>query len=896
MKNARAHTYALYVLSILFTTLALAQTPKPGRTKTQSALEGHTPDAVMLKTLKARSIGPAVMGGRVSSIGLDPMDQYTYYVGLGTGGVMKTSNNGATFSSVFEKESVASVGAIAIAPSNAKQVWVGTGEANDRNSSSWGNGVYRSSDGGGSWVNVGLKESKTIARIVVHPTDSSIVYVAAMGDLWNPNSERGLYKTTDFGKTWKAVLTAPKGYETKVGCGDVVLDPENPNTVYAALYARRRTPWSFTAGPQYTDGKDLGGIFKSTDGGATWSKLENGLPKATGRIGLDVFHKNPKVLYAVVQSDEGGTTNIDNVESKTGGVFRTEDGGEHWKRMNALDPRPFYFSQIKVDPENDKRVYVLGFMLHVSDDSGKAFQEDFFKGVHSDCHALAIDPKHPTRIILGTDGGVYQSFDGGKLWQFLNKFAAGEYYRITLDVSTPYRIAGGLQDNLNWLGPSMTRSKEGILNSDWTNLGGGDGFYCVFDPFDSAIVYAESQEGYVHRFNLRNGEIKGLRPQPAEGQLAFRFHWNSPLIPSLHENGSMYLGGNRVFKLFDRGEHWKVISPDLSAEDPKRIMTTGSGAENFGVVYALAESPVMAGMLWAGTDDGKIWVTRNGGESWTDLTEYLPKHVKGQWIGRIEPGHFDAEVVYMTVLGYPSGNYAPLAFRTSDGGKSWTSIAGNLPADGPVQVVREDLKNPGLLFAGTEFGLYVSLDRGTEWEKFGEMPRVAVDDIVIHPRDLDLVIATHGRSLFIVDDIKPLEELNSDVQADTAHLFQPRPAYGYFAYDGWVDYAGGTEYRGVNPSSGALISFFVKEFTGDGVNISITNAEGRTVANLSAPGNPGIGRVVWDLKPTKDLLNDYGGQGQKFITSGDYTVTLSYGKVKESKTLRVEIAPGIETR
>ncbi len=888
--------YAFAGIFLLYAAFACAQSSKSDKKKPQSSVEVHTPDSMMWKALGARSIGPAVMGGRVSSIALDPVDQYTYYAGLGTGGIMKTSNDGATFSAIFEKESVASVGAIAVAPSDAKQLWAGTGEANDRNSSSWGDGVYRSTDGGGTWLNVGLKDSKTIARIVVHPTDTATVYVAAMGDLWTPNTERGLFKTTDFGTTWRAILTAPKGFESKVGCGDVALDPENPSTVYAVLYARRRTPWSFSAGPEYTGGKDLGGIFKSTDAGTTWKKLEDGLPKETGRIGLDVFRKNPKILYAVVQSSEGGTTSIDEVESKKGGVFRSDDGGEHWKRMNALDPRPFYFSQIKVDPDNDKKVYVLGYMLHVSDDSGKTFQEDCFKNVHSDCHALAIDPKHTKRIVLGTDGGVYQSFDGGKQWQFLNKFAAGEFYRITLDMCMPYRIAGGLQDNLNWLGTSMTRSKEGILNSDWINLGGGDGFYCVFDPFDTAVVYAESQEGYVHRFNLRNGETKGLRPQPAEGQPSFRFHWNSPLIPSLHEKGSMYLGGNHVFKLFDRGEHWKMISPDLSAQDPKKIMTTGSGAENYGVVYALAESPIAEGMLWVGTDDGKLWITSNGGENWTDLTEHLPKNVKGQWIGRIEPGHFDSQVAYMTVLGYPTGVYAPLAFRTSDGGKSWESISGNLPAEGPVKVVREDLKDPNLLFAGTEFGLFASLDQGEKWEKFGELPRVAVDDIVIHPRDLDLVIATHGRSVFIVDDIKPVEGLTSEVLAKAAQLFQPRPAYGYFPYDGWVDYGGGTDYRGSNPPTGALISFYVKEFTGDQVKLAITNSEGRTVANLSAPGNPGIGRVVWDLKPTKDLLNDYGGQGQKFMASGDYTVTMSYGKIKDSQKFHVEIATGIETR
>lgn len=896
MKNALFKVSFAGVILLFAIGIAFGQTPKSAKAKTTTFTDGHTPESIMLKTLRARTIGPAVMGGRVSSIVLDPEDLYTYYVGLGTGGVMKTSDNGATFSAIFEKEAVASVGAIAVAPSNAKHVWVGTGEANDRNSSSWGNGIYHSTDGGGSWTNVGLKESKTVARIVVHPTDTNTVYVAAMGDLWNPGPERGLYKTSDGGKTWSAILTGPKGYENKIGCGDVILDPKNPNTVYAALYARRRTPWSFSSGQDYTDGKDLGGIFKSTDAGLTWKKLENGLPKQTGRIGLDVFRKNPKIVYAVVQSDEGGTASIMGVESKFGGVFRSEDGGDHWTRTNPLDPRPFYFSQIRVDPENAQRVYVLGFMVHVSDDSGKSFQEDFFKNVHSDCHALTIDPRHPKRIILGTDGGVYQSFNGGKMWQYLNKFAAGEYYRISLDMSTPYRIAGGLQDNLNWLGPSMTRSKEGILNSDWINIGGGDGFYCVFDPFDSAVVYAESQEGYVHRFNLRTGEIKGLRPEPAEGQAGFRFHWNSPLIPSLHEKGTLYLGGNRVFKLFDRGEHWKVISPDLSSQDPKKILTVGSGAENYGVVYALAESPIVAGMLWAGTDDGKLWVTRNDGGTWTDLTEHLPKNVKGQWIGRIEPGHFDAEDAYVTITGYPGGIYSPLVFRTSDGGKTWSSIAGNLPSDGPVKVVREDLKDPNLLFAGTEFGLFISLDRGEKWESFGELPRVAVDDIVIHPRDFDLVLATHGRSLFIVDDITPLEGLTPEVQAKPATLFAPRPAYGYFPYDGWVESAGGAEYRGANPPAGALISYYVKEYTGDDVKISVTSSGGRTVANLSAPGNPGLGRVVWDLKPTKDLLNDYGGQGQKFFPSGQYTVTLSYGKIKETQKLHVDIPSGIETR
>ena len=894
MRHARAF-FPLFILIgafILSCTISIAQSSKH---KSSSDESFTTPDPQFLKTFQARSIGPAIMSGRVSDIELDPTDAATFYIGLGTGGVMKTSDDGASFGAIFEKETVAAIGAIAVAPSNAKHVWVGTGEANDRNSSSWGNGVYHSTDGGGSWTNTGLKDSKTIARIVVHPTDTNTVYVAAMGDLWTPNTERGLFKTTDGGKTWENILHA-KDHQDKVGCGDVAIDPANPSIVYATLYARQRTPWSFTYGTELTGGEDLGGIFKSTDGGSSWTKLTHGLPGSTGRIGLDVYRKNSNVVYAVVQSDEGGTSDIDDPHSKRGGVFRSDDKGESWRRMSPLDPRPFYFSQIRVDPTNEQRVYVLGYMLHVSDDSGKTFQEDFFEKMHPDCHALVIDPRNSKRIIIGTDGGAYQSYGGGKGWNHLTKFAAGEFYRVTVDNSTPYRVAGGLQDNQNWVGPSRTMTKDGILNSDWIDIGGGDGFYCAFDPTDSNVVYAESQEGYLHRYNLKTGEGKGLRPQPAEGQTGFRFHWDSPLINAKNPAGALYLGGNHVFKLTEKGEQWKTISPDLSTQDPKKIMTVGSGAENYGVVYTLAESPVTAGVLWAGTDDGKLWMTLNDGGTWTDLSDHLPKEVKGQWISRIEPGHFDVNTAYLAVDAHRTGIYKPLAYRTTDGGKSWESIVGNLPIDGPVKVVREDVANPDLLFAGTEFGLFVSCDLGKKWVKLGELPTVAVDDICIHPRDRDLVIATHGRSLFIFDDIRPLEEFNADSSTKAAVLFPVHPAYGYYQNSGTVGWDGSATYRGGNPAEGAMINYYIKDFTGDGAKINVTNSAGRTVANLSGPGTPGFNRIVWDLKPTSDLLNGYGGEGSKFIPSGDYTINFNFGKLKATQKLHVDIAPGIETR
>ncbi len=853
-------------------------------------------DAPRLKALKARSIGPAVMGGRVSEIALDPQNPYVFYVGFATGGVAKTANNGGTFKGIFDHEPVASIGALAVAPSDPKTIWVGTGEANDRNSSGWGDGVYLSKDGGETWSHVSLKSSRAIARIVVHPADPNVAWVAAVGNLWAPGGERGLYVTRDGGKSWSVALAAPAPHADRVGCGDVALDPSDPGTLYAALYARQRQPWSFTSGPDATDGKDAGGIFKSTNGGATWKKLSNGLPGSTARIGLAIHQKNPKIVYAIVQSSEGGTSGIEDVTSRAGGVFRSDDGGETWARRSNLNPRPFYFSQIRVDPENPERVYVLGFALHVSEDGGKTFREDRFEKVHPDLHALAIDPARPERLLLGTDGGAYQSFDAAKTWEHLNRYAAGQFYRVNLDDSDPYRICGGLQDNLNWVGPSATRTKEGILNTDWINIEGGDGFSCVFDPEDPQIVYAESQEGDLHRFDLRSGAVKKLRPSPPEGQPAYRFHWNSPLIGSRHEKGAMFLAGNRVFKLTARGEKWTVISPDLSMQDPKKTTATGSGAENFGVVYTLAESPLQKGLLWAGTDDGKVWVTSDEGASWTDLTVNLPPAARGLWMGRIEASAHDAKAAYLAVETHRSGRLEPLAYRTADLGRTWQSIAGDLPAEGPVKVVREDPKNPQLLFAGTEHGLFASLDRGASWTKLGSLPTVAVDDLAIHPRERDLVVATHGRSLYVLDDITALEELTPEVRAKDAHLFPPLPAHAFQPLPGFGDWNGAAVYRGENPKPGALLTWWVRDFTGDEVKIEIANALGQPVAKLSTPATPGLGRIVWDLKPSKELLTEYGGEGAKFVRAGDYKVTLSVGKVKSEQTLAVSVAPGLETR
>jgi photosystem II stability/assembly factor-like uncharacterized protein len=901
----RLRPFALAIFCFALAAPLAAQQPKTKKTKkTRAAVGGPAPaetsalDSLVVQTAyKARSIGPAMMGGRVAAIALDPSNPWTYYVGLATGGIMKTTDNGQAFQAIFEKQTVAAIGALAVAPSDTNVIWAGTGEANDRNSSSWGDGVYRSIDAGKTWTNVGLKASKAIARIVVHPTDPKTAWVAAAGDLWIPGGERGCYKTTDAGATWKLVLAAPAPYGDRVGCGDIVRNPSNPDVLYAALYARRRFPWAFISGADATDGKDLGGIWKTIDGGGTWKKLTEGLPPRTQRIGLAVWAKDPQVVYAVVQSDAEGTSGIQDVESKAGGVFRSDDAGAHWSRMSRLDPRPFYFSQIRIDPTNDKLVYVLGFMLHVSEDGGKTWREDRFKGVHADNHDLAIDPRWPKRLLLGTDGGLYQSTTGGGGWEFQNRFAGGEFYRINTDQSAPYRICGGLQDNTNWVGPSATWSKDGILNEDWIQIGGGDGSYCVFDPTDSNLVYAESQEGFAFRFDLSTGQAKLLKPVPTEGSPAYRYHWNSPLIESHHDKSVLYYGADRVFRLTNHGEAWRAISGDLSTGDLKKMTALGSGAETYGVIYTLAESPLKQGMLWVGTDDGKLWKTENDGGAWTDLTANLPAAAKGLWISRVEPSAHDPLVTYVAIDGHRTGNYHVHLYRTGDGGKTWQSIGGNLPDGGPVKVVREDPKNSDLLFAGTEFGLWASLDRGSHWAKVGRLPTVAIDDILIQPKDLDLLAATHGRSIYILDDLRPLEELTPEVQSKDAHLFTIRPVVGRPRLPGWKESAGTAVYRGENPPEGALISWYLRRYTRDSVKVAVTADGQRPVANFTLPGVAGIGRVAWDLRLTKDLRTEYGGQDKDLLVpAGEYTVSLTFGTLKETQKLQVSIPPGVETR
>jgi photosystem II stability/assembly factor-like uncharacterized protein len=849
------------------------------------------------------------MGGRVADVCFAPGDSKTFFVAFGCSGLWKTTNRGTTFAPVFDRQSTSSIGSVVVAdaPENwsgwsddkdtprekraekgkGKIVWVGTGEGNGRNSSSWGDGVYRSTDGGSSWKKLGLEDSRDIPRLAVDPRDPDTCYVAALGHLWGPNKTRGIYKTTDGGKTWKPSLQVSEN----TGAIDVVLDPKDPNTVYAGMYQRRRTAWSFqSGGPE-------GGIYRSRDAGRSWQKLSKGLPGQTGRVGLAVSPSNPKVVMAAVESDEGGGRNIDDNRSRRGGIFRSEDGGDTWTRVNAQIPRAFYFAKVRIDPKNDQRVYLLGWDVWRSEDGGRTFLSGVTDKLHVDWHAMTIDPQDPDHLIVGSDGGVYQSNDRGATWDFLNTIAVGQFYNVAVDMLDPYRIAGGLQDNGSWLGPSGTLNETGayppgatnvgITNGDWRVIGGGDGFHVAFDPTDPNVVYSESQGGSLGRVNLLTGEYKGLRPDAKEGQSGLRFNWNSPFFVSPHDPKVLYLGGNHVFKLTNRGDDWARISPDLTTRNPEKMDTTGSSAETHCTVVSLAESPLVKGMLWAGSDDGLINLTTDDGAHWQNVT---PKAVDGRYIAKIEPSHRDRNAAYVAVDGHRSDDYDPLVLMTTDLGKSWQDITGDLPKGEGIRVVREDLRNSSVLYAGTETGIFVTVDRGRHWVKLdtGTLPVVGVHDIVQHPREMDLIVATHGRSVWVLDDVSPLSQLTSATVEKDLHVFPSAPSHPRLR--GFLDGMWGDRFfGGTNPALGAKITYWVRNKQDGNASIKIEDAKGETIATLSGPANSGLNRATWDFQPEakRRLQNRGEDAGMVFVPSGTYKVTVTVGGKSESIDLVV---------
>lgn len=867
-----------------------------------------------LEALAWRSIGPANMSGRVAAIALAPHNAKTFYVGFATGGLWKTTNNGTTFSPVFDKEATSSIGSVAVVdappdwpgwddqdepvPSDersekgqARIVWVGTGEGNGRNSSSWGNGVYRSTDAGDHFTHLGLSQTHDIPAIAVDPTDPDTCFVAALGHLWGANEQRGVYKTSDGGQTWNAVLQI----DENTGACDVVIDPSDPSRVYAAMYARRRTPWS------YQSGGPEGGIYRSTDGGQTWTKLTTGLPERTGRIGLAINAANPRTIFATIESDQGGRIgDLFSNRSRTGGVYRSDDAGDTWRRASDFNPRAFYFSRIRSDPKDVDRVYLLGWQLYVSDDAGATFHAGEAHVPHVDFHTMAIDPDDTDHLLIGTDGGLYVSWDRGKTWDFHNHLAVGQFYNIEVDDSDPYRVGGGLQDNGSWIGPSESLFQEGkdtfmgrggaITNHDWRFILGGDGFHVAFDPDDPNIVYAESQGGHIMRVHLDTGRRRSLRPEPKEGQPRFRFNWNAPFFISPHDPTTLYLGGNRVFRLSDRGQRWEAISPDLSRQDLDTIITVGSDAETFGTVVALAESPLAKGLIWAGTDDGLIHVTRDAGETWQDVT---PEQVDSLYVACIEPSVHDASTAYAAIDGHRSDRFDPILLRTTDAGASWSSIVGDLPEGQPVKVVREDPENPDVLYIGTERSAFVSIDGGTHWIRINgkSLPTVAVDDLKVQRRQMDLVAGTHGRSIYILDDISPLTALTDQIVQSAFHVFEPHPARPrqHLSYGGlWSD----RMFIADNPPLGGVVNYWIRDFTNDSVKLTIKDPHGHVVRKLDGTNRRGLNRVVWDLQPDpKQRLGNPHGMVE-YVPAADYSVTVTLGDRSQTVTQHVLPEPG----
>jgi photosystem II stability/assembly factor-like uncharacterized protein len=880
-----------------------------------------------LKNLEFRSIGPAIMGGRIDDVAVVESNPNIVFLGVASGGVWRTTNNGTTWTPVFDKEGVSTIGDIAIAPSDPSIIWVGTGEPNNRQSSSWGDGAYKSLDGGNTWQKMGLAATHHIGRIVINPRNPDVVYVAALGHLWGPNPERGVYRTTDGGKTWTQVLKI----NDDTGVSDIAMDPESPDTLYAAAYERRRTPFGFNGG-----GPDSG-IYKTTDGGATWKKLTKGLPYEnggdTGRIGLDIYRKNSNIVYALVQHEKGGT-------------FRSEDKGETWKKMGDTDPRPSYYSQIRIDPNNDLRIWELGANMYYSEDGGKKFVTDRGKDVHGDFHAMWIDPADSGHIIAGSDGGIHWTYDAGRSWDFVNTIPLGQFYEVGLDDQKPYQICGGLQDNSSWCGPSATLAQDGITNADWTLMPGGDGFFAEIDPVEPWIVYTESQDGHLSRRDARTGQQRPIMPEAKVGDPHYRFQWNTPVAISVHDHKTIYYVGNYVFKSTDRGDSWTRLGGDLTTgvdrnklqifgkTPDKNTLSRHDGVEEYPTISTFSESPLTANVLWAGTDDGNLQVTRDAGKTWKNVAPRVPGVPKGTYVTRVVASKYGEGIAYATFDGHRSDDYGVYLFATSDYGETWKAIRNGIPdSAGAVHVVREHPRNQNLLFAGTEFGLWVSWDRGANWTALkNNFPTVPVDDIEIQARENDLVLATHGRSVWILDDLTPIEKFDANVAASDITFFPPRATMlWYLKRRQW--FTGQKMFIGKNPLYGAILNYYLKEAVppeapkaekdakdkdkeaaGDQaaarpapekkgvVKVTVTDKDGKVVREFDGPAAAGVNRTNWDLRwnptaePTeqqKEAMAAGFGVGPRgpLVEAGEYTIKIKAGSKEATQKVVVEDDP-----
>ena len=846
--------------------------------------------------LKFRNIGPATMAGRVDDLAVLETNPAVFYVGTATGGLWKTVNNGTTWTVHFDDlDDVVSIGDIAINPNDANTVWVGSGENNTRQSGSWGNGIYKSTDGGETWKHMGLGTSKHIARIIVDPVDHDVVYVAALGSLWGRGGERGIYKTTDGGLNWSRIHFV----DDDTGATELVMDPANNKVLYAATYQRRRATWGFNGGGTGS------AMWKSSDAGRTWTKLTNGVPSGPlGRIGMDVYRANPNILYARLEHE------------KESGTYRSDDAGLTWRKMSNVNPRPMYFSQVRIDPTNDLRVYVLGVQLHISDDGGKTFIEN--GAMHSDHHAMWINPKNSNHIIDGNDGGIGISWDKGATWEGIYNMDLGQFYHITYDMESPYNVCGGLQDNYTWCGPSAVRSRTGIANDQWFQIHGGDGFEAQIDPKNSRIIYAESQDGNISRVDRVTNERKSIRPLPARGEPPLRWNWNTPILMSPHDPATIYVGANKVFKSTDRGQSWTAISPDITSatnRDELQLMgvagkevtiARNDGVQSYGNIVQLVESPKNPGVLYAGTDDGRVHMTKDG-KTWTDITNRFKGVPANAYVSRLSASAHDVNVVYATFDNHRSDDYGTYVYASVDGGNNFRSIGEGIPKGHTVTAMAEDPKNPNVLYSGSEFGLFVSPDRGGRWLRVkSNLPTVPIHEIIIHPRDNDMIVATHGRSIWILDDITPLQQQAEAMKTD-AFLFDMR---GGTQFNPANDRGFVTDkpFFGKNPTYGAAISYYLSK---PQTNVALRIRDGAGTQVREITGNDlreargaGINRVYWDMRhqPLAPLAGQpaggggggggggFGGGGNNGpnVMPGDYRVTLVVdGKDVATKTVHV---------
>jgi photosystem II stability/assembly factor-like uncharacterized protein len=847
-------------------------------------------DAATISGLPIRNIGSATMSGRIAAVdGIEQDGRITVFVGAASGGVWKSVNGGTTFKPVFDREGVQSIGAVAIDRSNPKTVWVGTGEAWTRNSTSIGDGLYKSTDGGENWTNVGLKDSERIAKILVDPKDSNTVLVCATGHLWNDSDERGVYKTSDGGKTWKKVLAGANG---STGCGMIARSPLEPKTIYADMWDFRRQGWTFRSGGSGS------GLYKSTDGGDQWTELSDsnskGLPpKPWGRIALAVAPSKPQVVYAMI-------------ESKKSALFRSDDGGHNWNQLDAsqfMVWRPFYFANLIVDPKNENKLFKPDGPLLLSVNGGQSFSS--VANAHGDFHDVWINPDNPNIVLVGDDGGLWRSEDGGTRWKHQLNLPVSQFYHVSVDNATPYHVYGGLQDNSSWVGDSSYPG--GVTNSRWENVFNGDGFWMFEDTADPDYIYAEAQGGEIGRVNRHTLEGRSIKPYPNYNEKNLRFNWNTPIHMSPNEKGTIYIGAQFLFRSRDHGQSWERISPDLTTNDPEKqkqeesggVTVDNSSAEMHTSIYSISESPKNGQIIWVGTDDGNLQITRDGAKTWTNVVGNVPGLGKNSWVSTVAASRFDEATAYATFDRHTFGDMKSYAYKTTDYGKTWTSLnVAESGVRGYAHVITEDTVNPNLLFVGTEVGLWVSYDGGGHWAQYkaSNFPSVAVRDIVIQARESDLVLATHGRGIWIMDDISPLRKLTPDLMTKTATLIEGPPAVQYFnSNGGWPE--GDESFNGPSRPTDAYITYYQKgrHIFGD-LKIEILDQDGKVVDTVPGSKHRGLNRATWSMRlkpptvpPAAQAL--FGAIQGPRVLPGTYTVKMTKGDQVYTAPLKVVLDP-----